>query len=239
MADEKDTVDVEFDDDGNPITPKSDKDEGGDVDPDKKDDKKIEEEEGDADNKGDNTFDDSVEPVIPTRTNLQHIVARKDKKIKKLEKKIEEGDEEDDETELSNKAESIIDERIVKTLEPILGKLASDSDERELQNLIAGDSEAKKYERHIRAYMSHEAYKNVAPSVIYHHLAFTNALAIGAKKKEVADLEANQQKGGGRDLKPKGTGVGNLPSPEEIAEMSDAEIQKMQDDVMEGKYKDN
>lgn len=245
MAEEKDTTkdDVEFDDEGKPIV-KDNKagGEGGESDPDKKDG----EDQGDADNQK-KDFDDEAEPEVPVRKSaLQHIIARKNDKIKKLESKQDQGDggnsdnddtDDDGDDGLTPEAKGAVDKVVEAKLKPLKDKLVSDADEGELQALISDEPNSKKYEKHIRAYMGHETYKGVPPSVIFHHLAFTQALAIGAKKKEAADAEANGTKSGGRSLQPDTTkGTDGLPTAEAIANMSDEEFSALENDARQGKF---
>lgn len=245
----------EYNDDGtkNPeYVPPKKEGEGADAGTENKgaDDKDKKVDEG-GDKKDEEVFDDTIDPnkppEIPIRKNvLQHIIARKDNKIKKLESKLKEGDEgyvaptadtdeEDEETPLTDDAKGAISKEVNKAIAPLLGKMASEADEKELQDLIVSDPEAKKYVNHIKAYMGHEAYKGVSPVVIYHHLAWTAAQALGAKRKAAADLEAKQNKGGGRAIVDTGT-AGDLPSADDIANMSDAEFAKMEEDALQGKF---
>lgn len=225
MAEKNSAPDVEYNDDGtkNPdyVAPKTES-ESVVVDTENKD-----KEEGEFDD----IIDPNKPPEIPVRQfNAQHIIARKNEKIKKLEAKLDEnGDPLDDEDDAPEESvEQIID----KKMKPVLDILISKADEDELKSLVKDEPEAAKYENHIKAYMSHDAYKGVSPTVIYHHLAWQNAQAIGAKKKQVADLEANQSKGGGRNLKPDEK-LGNFPSPQDIADMSEADFEKMQNEALQ------
>lgn len=188
------------------------------------------------------TIDPEKPPEIPIRKfNAQHIIARKNEKIKNLEKKLKEGDEGyeapagDEEEDLTPETASAVEKIVQKTMAPLLGKLASDADEAEFQALIATEPEAKNYANHIKAYMAHDSYKGVSPTVIFHHLAWTASQALGAKKKKAADLQAAQSRGGGNQIIDKGT-VGDLPSAEDIASMSDADLEKMENDARQGKF---
>ena len=209
--------------------------------------------EGEDDDKGgddkdktkdDPEFDDDAEPVVPIRRSAaQHIIARKNKKIEKLESKDKNKDddkgddpEEDEEDgDLTDDARKAIDKGIEKRIAPIKKILVSEADAQELKELFADEPEAKKYEKHIKAYMGHDVYKGVSPEVIYHHLAFNASIALGAKQKKVADKEADLNKNGGRTLAPKGS-VGDLPSAEDIAAMSDDEFAEMETKARQGKY---
>lgn len=207
--------------------------------------------DGDGDKKGDDPdFDDNATPVIPIRASVaQHIITRKNEKIKKLESKLdkksdedadEEGDEDDkdedgDGANLSDETKDSISREVSKRIAPIVETLVTAADEKELKDLFASEPEAKKYEKHIKAYLTHEQYKGVSPSVIYHHLAFNNAQAVGVKKKSAADLAAQQTRSGGRAL-PHKSSLGDLPTAEDIAGMTEAEFDKMEEDARQGKY---
>lgn len=248
MADNKAVDDVQYDDDGKPIVvpPKAD-DEGDESKSDKKEDAntdtdKGEEEDEDKDKNPD--FDDTATPVIPVRkSNAQFIIERKNKKIEKLQSKKDTDDkdpsddtpEDEEDDNLSEDAKKAIERVVGSKIKPLQDILVSKANEEELKDLFSAQPEAKKYENHIKAYLQHDAYKNVPPEVIYHHLAFGSAVTLGAKKKTVADKEASQSKGGGRGLPPKNA-VGDLPSAEDIAEMSEEDFEKMEQDARQGKF---
>lgn len=247
MADNQNAApDQEYNDDGskNPTyVPPKDESESGKSDTKNKDEDKKENEKKDEDDDQKATFDDDAEPQIPVRSSTaQHIIARKNKTIEKLKSKKDDNkgqapdpDDEDDDDNLSDDARGAIDKAVDERVAPIVQTLITKADEQELKDLFATEPESKKYEKHIKAYMGHEAYKGVSPTVIYHHLAFNTAQAAGAKKKKVADLEADQNKSGGRGLPGKGA-VTDLPSAEDIAEMSEEEFEKMETDARQGKY---
>jgi|GEM_PF-2224008 len=248
----------EYNDDGskNPdyVPPKTGS-EGADAGTEKKGaDNKDDKGTGEGDDKGTVEFDDTINPEKPPeipirKSTAQHIIARKNEKIKKLQQKNKEqmpennddGEEDDgegsgDDTTKDTKNE--IGRQVQKTLAPLLDKLANDEDEKELQNLFTTEPESEKYANHIRAYMAHDVYKGVSPAVIYHHLAFTTAQALGVKKKQTADLETKNLKGGGRTIVDNGSTTG-LPSAEDIANMSEEEFGKMQENVLQGKFLKN
>lgn len=210
----------------------SEDDKDGDAD----EDADADEAEGDDKGKKSKKSDDDAEPEIPVRkvVGQQNIIARQKSTIKKLRKEDpDDADDADDEVDTTPKG---VRREVAKALAPVLEALASKSDDDDLKDLYAGEPEAKKYDRSIKAYMKHPVYKGVAPSVIYHHLAWKEAQATGAKKKVVADTEAGKTKGAGSSKRPKGS-KGNVPSPEELDAMSDAEFEAVQNDVLQGKYK--
>jgi len=235
---EKEPVDdVEYDDDGNAIVADTAGDEQG-------DDAASEDSEGEAE------FDDNAEPNVPIRADVaqhiiartdvaQHIIARKNKKIKKLESQNNAYGYDDDPYDADDDEglkPDDVDNRIQEHLDPIYKKISSDADQKELDALFAETPEATKYAKHIKAYQSHEVYKGVPPAVIYHHLAFQNALEIGAKKKDAADHEANQNSGGGRDVQIEPTSVDGLPTPQAIENMSEEEFEALQSKALQGGF---
>lgn len=186
---------------------------------------------------------DIEEKDVPVRkSTLQNVIARKNKTIEKLKSKAADDEDEDDETppdeddELTPEAESAIGRAVKKAVEPILGAVVSTADEDELKDLFSNEPEAKGFEKRIRAYMNHPSYKGVPPSVIFHHLAFGKAVAGGIKAKDTANLEAGHHRGGGRTLRPKDSGTGNIPSVEQQEDMTDEEFEKLQHDARTGKF---
>lgn len=249
MADEKDkpVIDVEYDDDGKPIAPPPVKDESAEAGT-----KNEGTGAGEKDDKDEGGFDDTITedkpPEIPVRKSVvQHIIARKDNKIAKLESKLEkkgtdpeedgEGEGQGDDNQ-NDKVTSKDDIKnvIEETLSPFISKMVSDADQAEIDALVKSDPDASKYVNHIKAYMQHDAWKNVPPEAIYHHLAWNNAKSLGAKKKKAADLEAEHGKdGGGRNITENPSPDG-LPTAEDIAGMSEEDFAKMEADVLQGKY---
>lgn len=251
MAEENKNADPseEYNDDGekNPeyVAPKDEIESADDTEKtDTNTDTDTDKEKEEADEK---VFDDTIDPEtpldIPVRDNVaQHIIARKNEKIAKLKSKLTEeneeyiaptGEETDD--DLSVEASEAIDRKLNKAIAPILGKLANVADEKEMQDLLRDEPEAKKYANHIKAYMAHDSYKGVSPKVIYHHLAWTNSQALGAKKKSAADLEASQTKSGGRSIVDNAT-AGDFPSADDIENMDEKEFAKMEGDALQGKF---
>ena len=245
MAETKNSAsDVEYNDNGtkNPdfVPPKSDS-EGAGAGTENKGAEKIFKKEGEEEVSFDDTINPEKPPEIPVRqSTAQHIIARKNEQIKKLkskkdEEEAESEDSDEDKEGADDSTKSAISKEVQKAVAPLLGKLASDADEAEFQALIASEPEAKKYANHIKAYMAHDAYKGVPPSFIFRSLAFAAAQALGAKRKAAADLEAKQNKGGGRTVI-ENAKVGDLPSAEDIQNMSEEDFSKMEKDVARGKY---
>lgn len=250
MADEKPVVDVEYDDDGNPITPPTPpvKDESADAGT-----KNDGTDAGEKDDKDEGGFDDTINPEkppeIPVRKPViaQHIIARQGNTIKKLKSKLEkegadpEENDGEDGQDIDNQNDKVTSKDDVKsvieeTLSPFISKMVSDADQAEIDALVKSDPDASKYVNHIKAYMQHDAWKNVPPEAIYHHLAWNNAKSLGAKKKKAADLEADQGKdGGGRNIAEDPSPNG-LPTAEDIANMSEEDFAKMEAEVLQGKY---
>mgnify|MGYP001579728338 CR=1 FL=1 len=185
-----------------------------------------------------------AEPEIPVRKSaLQQIIGRKNRQIERLRSKNEDEstggggkDEEDEEDSLTPEARGAVQREVAKALGPVVSSLSSKADEDELQDLLGSDPEAKKYEKRIRAYMGHESYKGVPPSVIYHHLAFDAAAGAGVRRKGAANFDAGQSRGGGRTSRPTDTGTGDVPSVEEQNEMSEAEFEALQHRARSGEF---
>ena len=206
-------------------------------------------EEGDDNNDDDSDSgkdEDDDKVVPPVRKHIaQHIITRQKSTINKLRSKQDEddSDDEDDNSDIDEeldddkKASKVIGREVQKHLKPVISALASEADENELKDLFSNDPEAKRYEKRIRAYMQNEHYKGVPPSVIYHHLAFDEAAKTVTDKKNTADIEAKQSKGGGRTRR--STKIkGNIPSSEEIDDMDTGDFKKLQDDAIQGKFKE-
>lgn len=183
--------------------------------------------------------DDPEKLEVPVRSSAvaSHIIARQKQKIEKLRKgKDEEAGEEEaedsDGDELSPEALRAIDKRLGRAINPLISRLTAQADTSELSTFIQSTPEAKGYEKRIKKVMEHEAYRNVPPLVIFHHLAFQNAQKLGAKKRENADREASHSRTGGNRTTPK-KGLGKL-TPEAINAMSEAEITELGTKVLTG-----
>ena len=176
------------------------------------------------------------EPVIPVRRSAaSFIIARKNKKIEKLQSQSHE-DDADDEPADEPATPATISREVQRQVEPLIKSIAGQVDEGELGELFASEPESKKLEKTIRVYMQHPAYQGVAPSVIYHHLAFAASQAKGAKKRTAADLEAGQARGAGSGRRPTSENISGIPSAEEIENMIPAEFEKLQHKVRTGKF---
>jgi len=201
-----------------------------------------EEDEGQSSSKGKKSSksDADAEPVVPTRKlfDQQNIIARKNKTIDKLRKGEGDGEDDtsDDDDDLTPEAKSGVQKQVAKALKPVLDHISKGADETDLKDLYGAEPDAKKYDRAIRVYMKHPAYKGVPPAVIFHHLAFEVAQASGAKKKSIADKQAGKVRGAGNSKRSSGRSSG-MPSPEEINKMTDAELETLQHDVRTGKFK--
>lgn len=185
--------------------------------------------------------EDTDSPEIPVRDSASHIIARKTRTIEKLRSKLDEKDDEepieaDDEDELVPESRDAVQKEVQRQVAPLVDSLAKKSDEDELQELLTSEPEAKGYEKRIRAYMDHDSYQGVPPSVIYHHLAFGNAESEGARRKQVADLEAEQMSGTGSTSRPVDRPTGDIPTAEEIDDMSDEEFDKLEGQARAGKF---
>lgn len=168
-------------------------------------------------------IDDTQEIVVPTRSPLQHIIARKNRQIERL--KSSTTDEVDQDVELADDdPRKIAQEEAQRAVAPLLETLRSTRDQEELSALFSTEPEAKKYEKQIRAYMKNEAWAQIPASVIFHHLHFEKAASTGAKRKKVADFEAGQSKSAGSQRRP--IRANNELTAEDINAMSDEEFKK-------------
>lgn len=177
-------------------------------------------------------IEDTDSPDIPTRDHVSNIIARQKRTIEKLRSEKEQSQE--DETEEIE--ETAIDRAVKKQMAPYVDHLSKQSDEAELRSFIEAEPDAKAYEKTIRAYMDHDNYRGVPPSVIYHHLAFEQAAKTGSKVKEAADLEAAQTSGAGSTSREVERPTGDIPTAEEMEDMSDEEFEKIRDKALQGKY---
>jgi len=213
--------------------------EGGDVAPDEGADKEAD--DTDVEGAGDDTDKDEdidIEPdAIPVRSSASHIIARQNRTIEKLRAKKEapsdDGDDDDSDDDLKPTDDN---SGLQQQVDILTNTVVGQADENELKGLLKDEPGAAKYEKRIRSYMKDSHYKGVPPSVIYHHLAFNAAQGMRAKKKEVADVEANQMKGGGSSRKGAAPKTGKIPSIEEQENMSEKEYEQLTHDINTGKY---
>ncbi|MCK5211699.1 hypothetical protein KAJ89_03285 [Candidatus Parcubacteria bacterium] len=238
MAETTTADDQELNEDGTPIKPEGEG-EGGEKPPkkiEKEADTEGEDDEEDEEEEGKEKDEDTDEPEIPVRRSAaHHIIKRKTETIKKLRKKDDDEEEGGEEEEEEETGESVAEE-VKKQIDPIVKSLGAKADQDELNELLVSEPTAKKYEKRIRAFMKHESWSQVPPLAIYRHLAFGDAQAIGAEKKKIADTEAGHTKSGGRSIRPKKTGTGDVPSVEELDSMDDAEFEKLQHKARTGKF---
>jgi len=182
--------------------------------------------------------------VPPVRNSAQHIIARQKQTIERLRSKqeervVEKDDYEDDtdgEEDLTPEAKRAMDRRIGKRLDPLLETFTNTADEAELNQLFNSDPASKGFERQIRVYMQHPAWKAVPPSAIYHHLAFGVAQSEGARKKAIADKESGGMKGAGSPSRKMSPGTSKMPSAEEMQNMSDEDFAALEGEVRGGRY---
>lgn len=203
------------------------------------DPKKVIEEDPEASKNKDPESDEepeiTPEPEVPVRNaTLQHIIARKNEKIKNLQAKADEDKEgaEDDE-ELTPEAKTAVQREIERSMAPFRENAINQETERLMIELYQEEPEAKSFDKLIRKYISFEKngvrpYEHVPPSVIYHDLAFGQAEATGAGKKTAADTQAKLSHTKGRGNRPTTTKTeSGLPSIDEMKGMDDKAFQKM------------
>jgi len=194
--------------------------------------------EGEGEGMAPNNDAEETEESIPEITEADvrvrnnsaqaHIIARQKRTIEKLKSQSDDGDYSRDDGE---------DEPVTHAdLKPIIDAVVGNADEVELNNYLKEEPAAKKYEKAIKVYMNHPAYSQIPVQLIYHHLAFSDATKSGAKKKMVADIEAGQMKSGGTSRRPTDTRNGNLPTADEINNMSAAEFESLTSKARTGAY---
>ena len=235
MADDK-AADVEYDDKGKPIVvdPKPDESAGA----------ALEKEDAEKDEKEQPEFEDSETPDIPVRSSASHIIARKNRQIAKLKSQQEHDDEETEEQVVPDEGagdgpvtRADLGKAVNEAVRPFIKTIVSNADESELQGLFTQDPAAKKMEKTIRAYMAHPSWQQVPVTAIYHHIAFKNAEAIGARRKEVADRGAQHTRGAGTTRRPQLPNRTNgVPTVEELDAMDDKELTQLANEVRQGKF---
>ncbi len=230
MADQK-AVEPELDDEGKPIPPPPAKEEEPNTS-----EEGTDEGEGPAPKEEEGKEDEQI-PV--RRSAAQHIIARKNRTIEKLRSKVEEDEEpeassEEDE-DLSPVTKGAVAREVERHVKPLLKTIASRVDEDELSSLFTQDPEAKRYEKRIRAYMEHPVYQGVPAEVIFNHLSAKDKKGEGARRKKIADAEANQARGGGTARRPAAKSSG-LPTAEEIAGMDDEAFEALDSKVRQGGF---
>ena len=249
MADIKTADDQELNEDGTPKIKPDDGGEDGDQ-PSKKTDKDTDDDSEDGSDKdddddggdqADSNKDDDEDidtPEIPVRRSAaSHIIKRKSETIEKLRKKEEEEEEEEEKGDIDGAdAKSAVAKEVKKQINPIVESLGAKADTDELNELFISDPASKKYEKRIKAYMNHPSWKQVPSLAIFRHLAFGDAQAIGAHKKKIADTEAGHTTGGGRSIRPTNIKEGDVPSVEEMDNMSDEEFETLQHKARIGKF---
>jgi len=161
--------------------------------------------------------EESEEEVIPVRSTASYIIQRQKEQIEKLRsEKAEEVEEE---------LKSDVEARLERIEQITLGQ----ADDRDLLTFFEKEPEAKKYESRIKAYMGHEAYKGVAPEVIYHHLSYNDARSEASNKRKAAELEAKQTRSAGSSVR--NTRSRDEKTASEIKAMTDKEFREYEQEV--------
>jgi hypothetical protein len=151
---------------------------------------------------------------IPVRSNASYIIQRQKAQIEKLRaEKVEE------------EPTSDVEARLERIEQMTLGQ----ADDRDLLTFFDKEPEAKKYESRIKAYMTHDAYKGVAPEVIYHHLSYNDARTEASNKRKAADLEARQTRSAGSSVRE--TRSRDEKTASEIKNMTDKEFREYEQEV--------
>jgi hypothetical protein len=151
------------------------------------------------------------EPPV-RRSAKDFIIARKQKKLEKLQERPEPEPDDTEPEELTPAARKAVQKEVA----PILDIVKQQADDRELSELFIQHPEARGMEKQIRKHM--EVYENVPAEFIF------NALNKGKKNPELkqkADDEAKLQRTGGHTKRPKDSA--GLPN---AWDLSDEEFDK-------------
>ncbi len=178
--------------------------------------------------------EDPAKHEVPVRKSAaSFIIERKNRKIEKLAAKSttpkEELDEngnpvapEEDNDEITPQARQAIQEEIA----PIVEHFTKGEDERsrnsEISEYLSTNPEHKRYEPVARKYAATKEYQGVPAEVIFHHLAFRDAEAQGAKKAQLAADEAKRKSTGADSRK-----VNDSDQPD-FKNMSDSDFREWQ-----------
>ncbi len=173
-------------------------------------------------------IEEDDEPQI-RRSAKDYIIARKNRKIEKLEAEKAKNDNIDDifDDDFDNKKEVTSRDIVQEEIEPLKSKIKETADEQELRDAISKYPEAKGMEKTIRKYMN--AYPNAAVEFITLGLIGKKRLLDEKKKKAEEEAKGEVIEGNSRRT-PKES---KIP---DVKNMSDEEFNKLDNDVMSGKY---
>lgn len=147
------------------------------------------------------------EEDIPVRPNASYIIERQKRKIEQQREELQQREESDP-----------VEERLKRIEEMVL----TQAEDRELSSFLEQNPEAREYQDKIKAYMGHEAYKDVAPEVIFHHVSYNDRQAKRSRKRNAAELDASQSKTVGSDVRE--TKNPTTKTAEDIKNMTDEEF---------------
>lgn len=170
------------------------------------------------------------EPVIrqSAKDNKDYIIERQQRKIKKMKEKEDDfDDDDDDDDDITSKGRKAIQEGIEKEFQPILKGIKRQADTQELNDAMKEYPEAKGMEKTVKKYM--KAYPTASVNFIVCGL-------IGKKKmlderREKADDDADEEKIEGNSRRTQSKS--KFP---DVNKMSDEEFDKLDREVMSGKY---
>lgn len=169
------------------------------------DDEEMDDDEVDDDEDEENDDDDD-EPRV--RKNLSHIIARKNRTIKKLRSKK---DKDDDDADDDEDDDGDIKERVGQEAKKILGPMANALDQRQvdidISTFLADPRNAKfrKYEKKARRWAAHPSRAQVPIPAIFKEIAFDDFAA-------EADDDADQKKDRARRANARGNSFRNPPA---------------------------
>jgi len=204
--DQEQTVEEETDTSENNDGADDDAEEGDDAD-DNNDDGSDDEEETDDDEdetddkkskKSTSKDEEDKEPPVRKRPSdfaKERIERKKSKSQGKDDADTGKDDDEDDDIDPAD--EKTVGKIVEKALKPFIEKQMADDDDKEVKNFLKDNPDFAKYEAKARKYMAHPSRKDVPVQEIFYGVAGKDLMAIGAKRKQIADKEAKKTKSGG------------------------------------------
>ena len=165
------------------------------------------------------------EPKTRKRSNIDFILARKDKKIKKLQKEIDGAEEPDDDDDLIDEDDArIIDSRISKIMTPLLERQAQNEDAREIAEFVQNNPDFAQYADKVARYSKHPTRREVPIASLFYEVAGEDLLRIGAERARKADDKAKDSGSGG------GSGLGG--GEKSVWDLTPEEFEAKQHEVL-------
>ena len=166
--------------------------------------------------------EDEEPPVRKPRTNADWVAKRRADKIKKLkdsgdDQQGEDDEDSEEEDDVDDEDAKIIDKRIAKQLAPLREKEYQAEVKAEIDTFVSENPDFKPFAAKAAKWAQHPDWKNIPTKQLMHAAAGDKLLAMGAKRKELAQQKANLTKTGTH------TG-GESGGKKPVADMSDEEF---------------